>query len=142
MDGGSVINIGKFILSKKRRFFDTRKQCKHLNLKLDDNGHTVFCEDCNSQLSAYFVLELLLDTYEREIKRTEVRNKKLHDDMQTVLHLRASKHLESIWRSRKLVPTCPHCGEGITMNEALEAGKMNAEIHAARMKSRNTRSGL
>jgi hypothetical protein len=87
--------------------------CDHRNLTMDQHGLTVRCDDCQLQLSAYWVLENLVDSYRRardELARAQqahLLKARAH------IHLPAAQRVETAWRSRHMIPTCPHCSRGI-----------------------------
>jgi hypothetical protein len=133
---GIVIPVGDFSIEKKRRSYFVDKDCGHIHLQMSDDGHTVTCKDCNKQLSAYYVLELMMDALTQERERAEALMTKAKEERNMVCHLRAAKHLESIWRSRDALPMCPHCGEGITAEDALIIGRCSKQLHIQKIKNK------
>lgn len=54
----------------------------------------------------------------------------LHDDgdYEKTVELRAAQKVEKAWRSRTMVPTCPHCAEAIFPEDGLGSGMANREL--------------
>lgn len=136
MQFGVVIPVGDFSIEKKRRSYFGPDACRHVHMQMSDDGHTVTCKDCSNQLSAYFVLEMLMDSISQEREQAKALNAKAQEERDAVCHLRAAKHLESIWRRRDALPMCPHCGEGITAEDALIIGRCSKSLHIQKMKNK------
>ena len=47
---------------------------------------------------------------------------------EATLHLKAAQEAEAAWRSRKMVPTCPHCREAIFAADGFGKFQMRREI--------------
>ena len=139
MRSGVIISVGDFSIEKKRRSYLSSENCRHLNMEMSDDGYTVTCKDCNKQLSAYFVLEFMIDSIDSERMRVNQIEKKLKEERSAINYLRASKHMESIWRTRDTLPTCPHCKEGITAEDALKIGICSKSLHIQKMKNKESK---
>lgn len=135
MQFGVVIPVGDFSIEKKRRSYFGPDACRHVHMQMSDDGHTVICKDCSKQLSAYFVLEMLMDALTQEREQARALSAKAKEERAAVCHLRAAKHLESIWRGRDAIPACPHCNEGITAEEAVKMNRCSKSLHLQKMKN-------
>jgi hypothetical protein len=118
----NVVNIGDYRFTHTNTKF--KGGCPHKNLVMDENGHTVRCEDCNTQLSAHYVLGMILSEYNRSVSRLQRDAEELRKQAQKNLHLRVTQNLERIWRGN-MVPCCPHCGEGILLSDNLGSSAIN-----------------
>jgi hypothetical protein len=107
-------------------------QCGHHNLAMDPHGETVRCEDCKLQLSAYWVLENLVESYRRA--RTDLeRAKTVHlQGVRAGIGLAAAQRVNTAWRSRHMVPTCPHCSRGIFPDDGFGRSMVPKAIEMAR----------
>lgn len=90
-----------------------REGCQHKRILLDDVGDTVKCQDCDMQVSAYWALRMLAVDWKRQNARLQHELTAAKSERETTLHLKAAKQVESVWRSNKQLPTCPHCDRGI-----------------------------
>ncbi|MFT9016457.1 MAG: hypothetical protein ABF990_12065 [Acetobacter sp.] len=126
----NVVNIGDYRIERTKSGYDGVSfgtDCPHRQLVMDDNGHTCTCSDCGKQVSAYWALGMMLTQYRREYEKLR-RMQAVQKQRETkTLRLKASQAIETAWRKRGTVPTCPHCDRGIfpadrfgTVGKALE----------------------
>lgn len=111
---GDVVQIGEFRFRQAQEYgWTDPKACQHRKLILDDDGHHVKCEDCKTQLSAYWVLKRLLRGYYDMVAQIKRERKELEELRNTNIVLVAAKKAQEAWRSKTTIPTCPHCHRGI-----------------------------
>lgn len=129
----NVIEIGDLIVRrKKERHWYGDERCPHLHLTWDDNGHIVTCDDCSKQIDPYWAMQMLASHYEKAFKKVQARAQSVADDKAHNLHLIAAKKVEAVWRSKKMVPCCPHCDRGILPEDQLGAKQMGKQFELAR----------
>ncbi len=46
----------------------------------------------------------------------------------------AAKRMDDLWRKKRAVPTCPHCGSGLLPEDTERMGRVSKEIEIARRK--------
>jgi len=98
---------------KQRRYYKPEMDCAHNSISFDDNGEIVECDDCKKQLSAYWVLTTFAKRHQ-EATELLAREKHLFIEQSTqAVSLLAAQRVEKAWRSRTMVPMCPHCAEPI-----------------------------
>ena len=94
-----------------------------------DEGHTVKCNDCGDQLSAYFILGRMIESYKESRDLLIAQRNLFEAEKSKEVVLLAAKKIEKAWRSRSTVPACPHCHKAIlptdrfgsiTLNKVLE----------------------
>jgi len=129
---GNVIKIGDLKIRRleKRGWRDER--CPHKNTTWDANGEIVTCDDCKMQVSAWWLLHMFTAEYERALADLEHRERALADARRQNLHLIAAKKVEAAWRSKGMVPACPHCDRGILPEDGLGSTNVNRAIELAR----------
>lgn len=120
------------LLAKKSYYDRTDKRCNHYNFTLDDNGEIVRCDDCNVVLSAYWAAKTMTNSWAAALKKLEARESCLSADKSHILHLTAAKRVEKAWRSKGMVPACPHCDRGILPEDGLGSTNVNRAIELAR----------
>ncbi|MBK9294906.1 MAG: hypothetical protein IPM57_10790 [Oligoflexia bacterium] len=112
---GDVVQISDFTVSKrnsKHRAY-SENVCLHYRLELDDNGQIVTCLDCQKQITPYFALNMMIESFDRQADKLALKKKELEDLESQKLHFIAAKALETAWRSKTTLPTCPHCNKAI-----------------------------
>ncbi len=125
----NVIDIGEMRFTRKQRSYAAEKQaCKHQKLTMDDEGDIVECEDCGKQLSAYWVLQMLTSHYHDAYRKLNGWQEKLTEAAAKDVGLLAAQKVERAWRSRTMVPTCPHCHEAIFPGDGFGGCTTNKEI--------------
>jgi hypothetical protein len=128
----NVIQIGDFSLIRKRergsKFWRKPDDCMHTSLEIDDDGHVVKCRTCGVQVEAYWALRTLAERYNESLKTVESKRDQLREDMAKGLTLKAAQRVEKAWRSRSMVPCCPHCGAGIRASDGFGSSLVNVKI--------------
>jgi hypothetical protein len=134
----NVIQLDDLRITRRKHnpYLPTSKQCPHLNLTMDDHGQCVECDDCGAQLSAYWVLNMFRDRYEKAFTQLGHKEQRLEQLRQDNLHLIAAKKVEAVWRKRDVLPCCPHCGEGIAASDGLGETMIGKRIDDARRAAR------
>jgi len=111
----SVINIADLRIARRRR--DLLKDCPHRHLVLLDHGEIVKCKDCDQQLTPYWALKTMFKAWNLSQQKLTEQFKELQDAKQAQLHTIAAKKVAEAWRSRTMVPSCPHCHRGILSSD-------------------------
>lgn len=118
-----VISLDSFRIDKRRN--NPRSDCSHKHLVMHTDEERVTCEDCGIQLGAFAALKILSEAWGK-LQRDIERRIQIAQHLETkTLTLRAAKQVEDAWRSRGMVPACPHCGEGILPEDDLGAMRLN-----------------
>ena len=136
-----IIYIGDYQFSRERympRYFRKalKDKCPHYKLALDDNGHHVKCKDCQTQLSAYWVLEEIIEEYNHSIELLRSQQAQFEAERKKEVHLLAAQKVEKAWRSRWGVPTCPHCHKAIFPTDGFGGSMTNKQIELQRRESK------
>lgn len=134
----NIIQIGDFSLARENSEAKSRRgeACAHRRLDLDQHGEVVRCRDCGTQVSAFWALGMLATFWRDESARLQSRLNQAQKDLDATLHLRAAKTAEQAWRNRDMVPTCPHCGEGISPADGFGRSLVSKRIDEARREAR------
>ena len=120
-----VVDIGEFrVTTLQRRRIDG---CKHLHFTVDTQGDIVTCDDCTKQISGVYGLALLVESYNREMSRLKQSMTRQREVEQHTVHLKAARAVDRAWKG-KMVPACPHCGEGILATDGLGETLLNKEM--------------
>jgi ribosomal protein S27E len=111
-----VIDIGDLSLWRKTdsRFIRAEKgQCPHRNLVADEEGEILECKQCGKQVSAYWAFMRFIREYENYTDSLKSRAEGVRIREEKGLTLKAAQLIEKAWRSRRMVPACPHCKKAI-----------------------------
>lgn len=106
-----IVEIGDFRLKRERKLFS--EGCQHKHLTLDDEGEFVTCDDCGKQVGNYAALRMLVERWSLLQARVDAQKEAIAKAAEKTVELRAAQKVERAWRSRTMVPTCPHCNRGI-----------------------------
>lgn len=131
----NVIDIGAFRVSRngpKRSYDRNDKRCPHGQIELDDQGQIVRCTQCGETLSAYWALGMLAKVFNDEWEKLKMAQDRATAAREIQLHLVAAKSLEKVWRSRSMVPCCPHCDRGILAEDMLRPAQTRREFEIKR----------
>jgi ribosomal protein S27E len=132
----NVVDIDQLRIRRDQLYVRSTSECKHMHITLDDNGDIVKCNDCGMQLSAYWALTHFTEYYQRAIAKLMHGQNALREAQERGVNLTAAREVERAWRSRTMVPTCPHCGEGISAKDGFGRSAINKEIDERRRAER------
>lgn len=122
----NIVEIGELRIKRERR--NTFAGCQHKNFTVDPNGDTVICNDCQKQIGSHFALVLLIEEWDRNVSKLEANQARHAVELAKSVSLRAAQRVESVWRSRTMVPTCPHCSEAIFAEDNFGGSAVSREI--------------
>ncbi len=128
-----IIQIGEWKLQHKHSHrYVAPGECDHKHIELDARGDIVRCVKCGDQLSAFWALKMLSDEYNRALSKLQREREALEKAKEAETHLLAARKVEKVWRSRTMVPACPHCGAGILPEDGLGGSRIDREIELRR----------
>lgn len=110
--GVKVVDIGDLRVARglTRRPFSN---CRHIHMVYDDKERRVWCEDCESEVEPFDAFKSVCENIDRATKQLQRRESEVKEAEQFSARSRATKKLDSIWRSRSMAPMCPHCREAL-----------------------------
>lgn len=123
----NVVQIGEFQFSRKKRDY-MDKGCKHHRTTLSSDGEITMCDDCGKQVSSYWVLLQVLDAYTEQVNKLHRERVAVSEVAGKQLHLKAAQDVERAWRSKSMVPVCPHCREAIFPQDLFGRSMTNREM--------------
>jgi ribosomal protein S27E len=127
----NVIQIGEARLTRRQQT-PPRDECQHSRMTIDDHGEIITCDDCSKQLSAFWVLCRFGDQFKRAKAQLDAQRAAHADAVAKGVTLKSAQEVESAWRSRSMVPTCPHCREAIFATDGFGRAQINKEIATRR----------
>lgn len=110
---GSEGNVIQFADLEIRRVVKDFSLCQHKRLLFSTKEQTVECKDCKANISPFSAFLSLVEQHQEAYASIRRERDKDISDAERLL-LRATRLVDEAWRSRNLVPTCPHCYAGIS----------------------------
>jgi hypothetical protein len=108
--------MGDVLVFEKLKFENVRgKKCEHHHIQYNLSDRTTICADCNSPIDAFTAYQRLIVYWERIERDLKYRKEHLSELEERVgKHiLKATKRVDEAWRSKNMVPVCPHCKNAI-----------------------------
>lgn len=124
----NIVNIGDVRITRTRMGYERKQECQHRVLTFDEHGEVVTCDVCKTQVSAFWAVKMLAGVYAEQLAKVEAGARRLAEAMAKDLSLLAAQRVEKAWRSRTMVPTCPHCHEPIFPQDGFGGSQVNREI--------------
>jgi len=131
LHGVKVVDFGDLRVSRglSRRPYSG---CKHLSLVYDKSERRIWCEDCETDVEPFDAFLGLVERFSEVEERINRTLTEAHEASKFSLISRAAKSIDKDWRSKKMVPACPHCHAGIWPEDALKMGSVGREFDKAR----------
>lgn len=119
-----IIKIGEVEWHDLQRRLTVPKvgQCMHKRLQYIDHGELLKCLDCNEQVTAVWALKHFFTQWQVEKERLDAVRAQIKKDEERLVTHRAALAVQDAWRRKHLVPTCPHCHQGIEVPDGFGRG--------------------
>jgi phosphotransacetylase len=119
---GEIIKIGE---GKFEKIWGER--CPHKNLIYDIENEEVTCKDCKRIVNPFKALMILISQYRSIEQDLKNRRQELEElEIRKEKHLlKATKAVDQAWRSKSMVPTCPHCHKAIFPGDGFGSSMTN-----------------
>lgn len=134
---GTVVNIGDIRVARglTRR---PQSTCKHRHMAYDPQERRIYCYHCEQEIEPFDAFVALSEQWKNAFEALESRREELRELREFEPRRRATKEMDRAWRSRNMVPACPHCHHGL-FPEDFERGvtMIGREYAQARLKKRS-----
>lgn len=112
LSGVTVIDIGDIRVARglSRR---AHSSCPHARLVYDRNERRIWCKDCEKDVEPFDAFTGLVEQHSRACDNLERRSDAVAAAEKHALRSLAAKAMDEAWRSRNMVPACPHCRHGL-----------------------------
>lgn len=142
LSGVKVVDIGDLRVARgmSRR---PHSACKHHRLHYDKAERRVWCPDCETDVEPFDAFELLVENFHQASERLERREQEIRSAEEHSLISIAAKKIDKAWRSRTMVPACPHCKQGLFPEDFKNgiATSLGREYAEARRRARQDKEG-
>jgi len=110
--GVKVVDIGDLRVARgmSRRPWSA---CSHASLVYDNQERRIWCSDCKTDVEPFDAFRLLVEKFDAADANIRRRREELSEAEKFQARALATKNLDAVWRSRSMVPACPHCGHGL-----------------------------
>lgn len=106
------------------------KDCPHNRLRYVEHGEYILCLDCDKQVSAVWALRMYFTQHQMQEERRQHEKEQIAADSEKLVLHRAALAVQTAWRKRHLVPTCPHCSKGILPPDGFgKGGAVNPQYY-------------
>ena len=138
--GTTVVDIGDARVARgmSRREYSA---CSHKSLVYDKQERRVWCQDCEREVYAFDAFTGIVEQYDRAIKSIEKRRKQVEEAERFAVRGRAAKVMDEAWRSRNMIPACPHCRRGIFPADVVNGVGMVGKDYAAALAAKDSPDG-
>ena len=112
LTGPTVVDIGDLRVARgmTRRSYSS---CPHPRLVYDNSERRIWCRDCERDVEPFDAFKVLVERYSHAVDTVKAREKSVAELETFKMRTIAAKKLDEGWRSRNMVPSCPHCHNGL-----------------------------
>lgn len=132
--GVTVVDIGDIRVARglARR---PSSACTHRALRFDRNERRVWCADCEKTVEAFDAFVLLVEQFANAAAEATRREERVAEAEAHQIVSIAAKTMDKAWRSRSMIPVCPHCRTGLFPEDfKSEPAMVSREFAGARRK--------
>lgn len=110
--GLKVVDIGDLRVSRgqTRRPYSA---CQHTALVYDPGERRIWCKDCEKDVDPFDAFKGLAERYSTAVDGLKRRQEHLDEVEQFKMRSIAAREMDKAWRSKGMVPCCPHCNNGL-----------------------------
>ena len=137
--GLKVVDIGDIRVARgmSRRPYSS---CKHRAMAYDQKERRIWCKDCESDVEPFDAFLLVCEQFDSAAKRLDDERRAVEAAKEHNILRVAAKRMDEMFRRRKMVPACPHCGAGIFPEDVAKMGTINREWERARRNRKENRT--
>lgn len=87
--------------------------CRHRQMRYDPHERRIWCADCETDVHPFDAFVLVAESFHFAEQGIRRRQAALTEAEAHGLVALAAKAMDKAWRSRRQVPCCPACGQGL-----------------------------
>lgn len=112
--------------------------CPHISLVYDPKERRIWCKDCETDVEAFDAFRMVAERSHAHLAKLREREVRVKEAESFQVRARAAKIMDEAWRSRTMVPNCPHCRKGIFPEDVVCGVSMTGRDYAARLNAKKT----
>lgn len=131
LGGVKVVDIGDIRVARGM----TRRpvsSCRHHGLRYDPHERRVWCADCETDVEPFDAFVKLVEHFDAAAKMAKRLLDEATEAQAFAVRSIAAKEMDRHWRSRNMVPACPHCHAGLWPEDVKRMGAVGKEYDSAR----------
>lgn len=134
LGGVTIVNIGDVRVARgmSRRHHSS---CPHSQLIYDQNERRIWCKDCERDVEGFDAFRQLVEFHSSAIAQLNRREEAIAEAEKFKIRTLAGKHMDEAWRSHNMVPSCPHCNNGLFPEDFKSGPSMVGKEFARRRKA-------
>ncbi|TCM17251.1 hypothetical protein EDF56_106367 [Novosphingobium sp. PhB165] len=131
LSGLKIIDIGDLRVARgmSRRPVSA---CKHRPMVYDRNERRIWCKDCETDVEPFDAFLLICEQIDHAVADIKRRQQQVDEAVAHNITRIAARQMDQHFRSRKYVPACPHCHQGIFPEDVPNMGTVGREWEEAR----------
>ena len=106
--------------------------CRHKPLVYDQRERRIWCKDCENDVEPFDAFLLIVENFNKAASDIENKSKALKEAEAHKIRLIATKKIDKLFSSKKYIPTCPHCDNGIFPEDIGKMGQISREWEFAK----------
>jgi hypothetical protein len=112
LGGVTVVDFGDVRVARgmSRRHHSS---CPHKRMVYDQQERRIWCEDCKKDVEAFDACRILVDSFSSAHAGLKRREQAIVEAEAFKIRTLAGKQMDEAWRSHHMVPSCPHCHNGL-----------------------------
>lgn len=137
LGGVTVVDIGDLRVARgiSRR---PVRVCRHHPMRYDGEERRIWCADCENDVEPFDAFLVLVEYFSAaQAKASRMMDEAKAAQAHALISI-ASKEMDRHWRTRNMVPACPHCSAGIWPEDVKRMGSVGKEYDGARRARKGT----
>lgn len=137
--GVKVVDIGDLRVSRglTRRPYSS---CRHSKLTYDPRERRIWCRDCETDVEPFDAFTGLVEQYNSAYLSLIQRQTALKEAEAFQVRSIAAKNIDKAWRSKNMVPACPHCSHGLFPEDFKNGPSLLGKDYAAARRGKKVKS--
>lgn len=110
--GVKVVDIGDIRVARglSRRPYSS---CQHRKMLYDGQERRIWCSECETNIEPFEAFKLLVEKYHNASADLVRRTEEVEAAEKAGVISLAAQAIDKVWRSRRMVPVCPSCRQGL-----------------------------
>lgn len=134
--GVTVIDFGDIRVARGLSRRSKLLECPHMDMVYDQSERRIWCRDCENDVEPFDAFRAMVEQASKFRNWALGKTKEIAEANGHALISRASKVVDAAWRSRRLSPCCPHCGDVLLPEDFADGIYSSASTELERQRRR------